>query len=132
MGSDKVQTVQMVRIGMGEDEIVNPSNLLLPQKGSDHILSDVEPVLIKTAAIDQHLFAFGKFKEDGVPVSYIDKGEDELSLEMRPHRPKNRIGEKSDAYSDGQISKDFSPAVGPIRLLKVNHGEEERVEKNDF
>ena len=90
-GGDEIQTQNMVRIGVGEDKIVNPSNLLSPQKGGDHILADIEAAFGKSPSVDQHPFPLRKLDKDGVSLSYIQKGHREIFLEAIPHVPESDV-----------------------------------------
>jgi hypothetical protein len=87
----------MVWIRMGEDEVVNSTDLLLPQKGGDHILSDIETILAKTTSVDEHSFPLREFEEDGVPMPYIDEGDDEIFLEKTLQIPVGQIEDEDQA-----------------------------------
>jgi len=110
---------------MGEHEGVNPSYLLLPEKGGDHILSNVKPILIKTASIDEHLLPLRKFYKDGISLSHIDKRQSEVFLERIFQIPKYQIQNENDAKPCKEI-------LDLLPFSEVNHQEQEKVKKDDF
>ena len=63
----------MVRVRMGEDKSVDLSCLILPEKRSDHMLSNIETIPIRTAPIDEYLLSPREFNENAVSMSDIDK-----------------------------------------------------------
>ena len=71
---DEFQAVEMVRMRMGEDEIVEGCDLFFPEHWGHNISSHVEAIVIKAASVDQHPLPPGKFDQDTVPLSNIDKG----------------------------------------------------------
>jgi hypothetical protein len=96
-GGNEIQAQNMVRIGMGEDEIVNPSNLFLPQERGDHILADIEAAFGKSPSVDQHPFPLRKLDKNGVSLSYIQKGHCEMFLEAIPHVPESDVPDEKKA-----------------------------------
>ena len=80
MGSDERKAFQMVGIRMGENEVVDPTNLFPPKKRCDHLPSDVETLIMKPSSVDQHFTASREFDQDGVSLSHIKKGDPEFLL----------------------------------------------------
>ncbi len=62
--SNEVQAFQVIRIGMGENEIVNPVNLLFPQEGCNDVLPDVKAIPIKATSISAGLFSSCCFRSE--------------------------------------------------------------------
>ncbi len=87
----------MIWIRMGEDQIVNSTDLLHPQKGGNHILSDIETILVKATPVDEHLFPLGEFEEDRIPMPYIDESDDEIFLKKTLQIPVGQIKDENQA-----------------------------------
>ncbi len=81
---------------MGENEIIHLSDLLIPQKGSKDVLADIETVLVRTAAINQHPFPFWKFDKDRIPLAHIEKGEGKVFFKTVSKVPVGKVKDKNE------------------------------------
>ena len=82
---------------MGEDEVVNSRDFLLPQKRRNHILSDIKTILAKAASVDKHPFPSWELEKDRIPMPYIDEGDDEIFLEKTLQIPIGQIEDENQA-----------------------------------
>ena len=51
---DEFQAVEMVRMRMGEDEIVEGRDLFFPEHWGHNVFSHVEAIIVKSTPVDQH------------------------------------------------------------------------------
>ena len=112
---DKFQAVEMVRVWMGEDEIVEGCDLFLPEHWGHHVSPHIEAVIIKPASIDQHPLSPGKLDQDTVPLSNVDNGDPQPISQVSLGIPVGYVSCNYDEQEDRDGHKAFYPPhVGQI------------------
>jgi hypothetical protein len=125
MTGNKIQTLEMVWIRMGEDEIVDSPNLFGPQKWSDDVLTDVESIVFLTSTIDQHSLSPREFNQYRIAMAHINEREHEILLKSILDVPVDPIENESKGDTD-EKSADGPPSS------QMNRQEEEKIKKNDL
>ena len=120
MTGNEIQSFQMIRVGMSENEVVDFPNLLGPQKGGNHPLTDVESVVSLTSPIDQHSFSAREFDQYRVAVGHINKGEHEILLKSMFDVPVDSIENENKGQTDEENAYGSSPS-------QMNCQEEEKI-----
>ena len=106
---DKFQAVEMVRMWMGKDEVVEGCDLFCPQHWGHHVSSHIEAIIIKTASIDQHPLSPGKFDQDTVPLPNVDKGNPQPVDQVGLGIPVGYVPCNYDKQEDRDGQKSFNP-----------------------
>ena len=93
MIKDVEEPVQMVVMRVGEDDHVQGPYLSGEQERGHDVAAHVEPVVVKTAPVDEHDGLPGKFNERSRSLAHVDGGEPQGF-------PFRRGGEKLDKEKD--------------------------------
>ena len=125
MGDNEAQALQMVRVRMGENEVINVLNFPLPQERGDDTSPRIEPIVVRTPSIDEHLLPSWKFDQDGIAVPHVEKREPEVSLEVIPDLPIGEMNQQGEKEPKGQGPR-------PATLCKVRNEKQEEVEEDDL
>src|SRR5665647_3670851 len=104
------EPIEVVRVGMGEDEVIDAGDALAPQDRGDDPLPDVERARGEPAPVDDHGPAARQFDEEGFALSDIDHGDPEVRR-ARPERRKNEQGRKDQkgTEDDRSLEADARP-----------------------
>lgn len=117
---NKFQAVEMVRMWMSKDEIVEGCDLFSPEHWGYHVSSHIEAVVIKPTSIDQHPLPLGKFDQNAVPLSHVDKGDSQPPSQMGLDIPVGYVPCNNDEQEDRYGQKSFYPVyVGQIEDEKI-------------
>jgi hypothetical protein len=122
---DEPEPVQMVRLGMGQDQIVHPHDLVAPQIGGHEPLPHVKALAREPAAIDQHSFSLRKLHQGRVALAHVQVSDPEIRMEIGPVEPVSSIDQ-------GQEEDEKTSAFGPAESPEMQEKEDHPIEKDDF
>ena len=117
---DEFQAVEMVRMRVGEDQVVKGYDLFCPEHRGHNVSSYVEAIIVKPTPVDQHPLSPGKLYQDTVPLSHVDKGNPYPLIEVGPHIPIGYVPCNGAEQEDRDGHESFHPPhVGYIEDEKV-------------
>ena len=67
----KKETIEVVRMGMGQNDCVEPGDPFVPEIGRQDIFPDIETVVEKSSPINQHFFTARKPDQNAVALTDI-------------------------------------------------------------
>jgi len=117
---DPGQAVKMVGMGMGEDDLVHPPDLLVPEKWRDHPFPHVEKAGGRSAPVDEDDLAVCLFHDRSAAVSHSQK-RDLHRVVVRFRQPGVAGKQQGEAGKHGQKGE---------RSPVAEDQEQERVGKN--
>ena len=72
------EAVEVVRMGMGQDEVIDPREAFAPQDRRDDPLADIEGARGQAAPVDEHRPAARELDQDGLALADVDQGDAEV------------------------------------------------------
>ena len=77
---DEQQTLEMVRVGMCQDDGIDPADPLVPEEWRQYIFADIKGFVKKAAAVHKHPLPAGKADQNRAPLTHIHGSQGKLSL----------------------------------------------------